>query len=134
MGNMFLAATPAKSSGTDLLPFLIIVVLFGLLYMTMIRPQRNRQRRATQMQADIHPGQQVRTTAGIYGTITSVQDNDVEVEVAPGVKIRMLRRAVMDILSGDGAAYGGPSAEQQSADAPADDTAGGDVGAKDRNF
>jgi preprotein translocase subunit YajC len=134
MGNMLLAAPKPATSGTNLLPFLIIAVLFVLLYMTMIRPQRNRQRRAMQMQSDVTPGQQIRTTSGMYGTVTAVQDGDVEVEVAPGVRIRMLRRAVMDVVSGDGAGYGTTSGEQpgQSADTSADDAAGGDVGAQDR--
>ena len=130
MGNMILAAA-SKPSSTNLLPFLIIAVLFVLLYVTMIRPQRNRQRRAMQMQSDVTPGAQIRTTSGIYGTVTAVQDGDVEVEVAPGVKIRMIRRAVMDVLS-DGV----PSAAQgqSGADKPADETAGGDVGAQDSKF
>jgi preprotein translocase subunit YajC len=97
MGVTFLAAT-AKSSGTNLLPILIIVVLFGILYVTMIRPQRTRQRAAQQMQSTIAPGSRIRTTAGMYGTIISVDGQDVEVEVAPGVRIRMLRRAVMDVV------------------------------------
>src|SRR5579864_2743488 len=82
MGHMILAAT-TKSSSTNLLPILIIVVLFGVLYMTMIRPQRNRQRQAQQMQTTVTPGARIRTTAGMYGTVKSVEDQDVVVEVAP---------------------------------------------------
>jgi preprotein translocase subunit YajC len=95
MGNtMILAATKSTSSSTSLLPILIIVVLFMLVYMTMTR--RSRARRAAQMQTDIVPGAQVRTTSGMYGTVTSVVDNDdLMVEVAPGVNIRMMRRAVV---------------------------------------
>jgi preprotein translocase subunit YajC len=97
MGNMFLAAT-GKSSTSSLLPILFIAAIFIVIYMVMIRPQRNRQRQASQMQNTVVPGQRIRTTAGIYGTVISVDDTDVEVEVAPGVTIRMLRRAVMDVL------------------------------------
>jgi len=95
---MFLAAA-GKTSSTNYLPILFIGVLFVLLYMVMIRPQRNRQRQAMQMQRSVAPGQRVRTTSGIYGTITWVGDNDVEVEVAPGVRIKMLRRAVMGMVA-----------------------------------
>jgi preprotein translocase subunit YajC len=132
MGNMYLAAT-TKSSNTDLLPFLIIVVLFGLLYVVMIRPQRNRQRQAMQMQSSVVPGQRIRTSAGIYGTVVSVQDNDVEVEIAPGVRIRMLRRAVMDIVPGDGMGGSAAPTSASSAESPADGPAQ-DIGAQDRNF
>jgi preprotein translocase subunit YajC len=103
---MFLAAT-TKTSTTSLLPLLIIAAIFVLLYMVMIRPQRNKQRQAMQMQREVVPGQRVRTTAGIYGTVTSVDDTDVVVEVAPGVNIRMLRRAIMDVLSDNSPADGG---------------------------
>lgn len=99
MGNAtVLAQTAAKSTGSSYLFPLIIVVLFGLLYFVMIRPQRNRQRQVAQMQSEIMPGQMVRTTAGMYGTVVSMEDGDVVLEVAPGVKIRMLRRAIMNVV------------------------------------
>ena len=109
MGEILAASS--KSSGTNLLPILIIVVLFGLLYMTMIRPQRNKQRAAQQMQSTVMPGSRIRTTAGIYGTVKSVEDGDVVVEVAPGVNIRMLRRAVMDVVQDGGVNGSGPAYE-----------------------
>jgi preprotein translocase subunit YajC len=91
--NMILAATSSGKS-TSLLPIIIIVVLFMLVYMTMTR--RSRARQAAQRQTDIVPGTQIRTTSGMYGTVTSVVDNDdVMVEVAPGVTIRMMKRAVV---------------------------------------
>jgi preprotein translocase subunit YajC len=94
--NMILAATSSSKGGTSLLPIIIIVVLFMLVYMTMTR--RSRARRAQQMQTDIAPGTQIRTTSGMYGTVTSVVDNDdVMVEVAPGVTIRMMKRAVVAV-------------------------------------
>lgn len=95
MGNMYLAAA-AKSSSTSLLPIIIIVVLFMLIYMTMTR--RSRARRAQQMQTGIQPGTAVRTTSGMYGTVMSeVNNDDVMVEVAPGVSIRMMKRAVVAV-------------------------------------
>jgi preprotein translocase subunit YajC len=95
MGNIDLAATATKTSGSSLLPIIIIVVLFMLVYMTMTR--RSRARRAQQMQTTIVPGTRVRTTSGMYGTITSVEGDDVMVEVAPGVQIRMMARAVVPV-------------------------------------
>ena len=92
----------ASSSGGGSYTFLIvIVVLFGLLYFVMIRPQRNRQRQAQQMQNTVRPGQRVRTTAGMYATVVNADDQDVVLEVAPGVHMRFLRRAVMETLPDD---------------------------------
>ena len=135
MGNMILAAT-SKSSSPNLFPILIIVVLFVLLYMTMIRPQRNRQRQAQQMQSTVEPGAKIRTTAGIYGTVKSVEDGDVVVEVAPGVEIRMLRRAVMEVVQ-DGAGTGmpePPAAESNTDGSHADETRASDLNPQDRNI
>jgi preprotein translocase subunit YajC len=102
MGTMFLASAAAtKSSSSSFLPLLIIVVLFGLFYVTIIRPQRNRQRQAQQTQGQAVPGQRVRTTAGIYGTLVSGDDRDVVVEIAPGVNITMLRRGIMEVVPED---------------------------------
>lgn len=115
MGDMTILAATTKSSGTNLLPILIIVVLFGVLYMTMIRPQRNRQRAAQQTQKTVVPGSRIRTTAGIYGTVISVEDPDVVVEIAPGVNIRMLRRAVMEVVQ-DGGVNGTAPAQEPPRD------------------
>lgn len=108
MGNMILAAS-TKSGGTSLLPILIIVVLFMLVYMTMTR--RSRARRAQQMQTTLVPGARVRTTSGMYGTVTSMEEpDDVMVEVAPGVQIRMMRRAVVAVPMDASMGATGPSA------------------------
>jgi preprotein translocase subunit YajC len=102
-----LAAT-GKSSGSSAYLLIGLVVLFGLLYFVMIRPQRNRQRQAAQTQRDITPGVRVRTTAGMYATVVSVQDQNVVLEIAPGVKVEMMRRAIMDVVpDGSGPGYSG---------------------------
>jgi preprotein translocase subunit YajC len=117
MGNMVLAAT-TKSSGTSLLPILIIVVLFMLVYMTMTR--RSRARRAQQQQGSIVPGTRVRTSSGIYGTVTSVEGNDdVMLEVAPGVHIRVMQRAVVPLPPD--ASMGGTVEEPEEEPADADE-------------
>lgn len=118
MGDIFLAAS-SKPSSTNLLPILIIVVLFGVLYMTMIRPQRNRQRASQQMQNTVTPGARIRTTAGMYGTVKSIEDGDVVVEVAPGVNIRMLRRAVMEVVQDGG--VGGVNGSGPAHESPQDE-------------
>jgi preprotein translocase subunit YajC len=115
--NMILAATTSNKS-TSLLPILIIVALFMLVYMTMTR--RSRARRAQQMQTDVVPGTQIRTTSGMYGTVTSVVDNDdVMVEVAPGVTIRMMKRAVVPVPQD---ASTGMPPEPEPEDPPAEDS------------
>ena len=97
MGDMVLAAASKSSSGSYTF-LLVIVVLFGLFYFVMIRPQRNKQRQVQAMQRQAVPGQRVRTTAGMYAT---ADDQDVVLEIAPGVEARFLRRAIMEVLPED---------------------------------
>ncbi len=118
LGNMILAASAStsKSSGS-LNILLIVVVLFGVLYFVMIRPQRNRQRKVQQQQREVAPGARVRTTAGMYATVVDVDGDDVILEVAPGVEVRYIKRAIMQVL---------PDEDQTAADQgyPADDEPG----------
>ena len=103
MGNMVSAASEAasKSSSGSLNILLIIVVLFGVLYFVMIRPQRNRQRKAQEQANAVAPGSRVRTTAGMYATVVGVDGDDVILEVAPGVEVRYIKRAIMQVLPRD---------------------------------
>jgi preprotein translocase subunit YajC len=101
MGTMILAASSKSSGGSPAFTFIILAVLIGLFYVLIMRPQRNRQRKAMQTQSQVMPGQRIRTTAGLYGTVVSGDDRDVVVEIAPGVEVTMLRRAVMEVLPDD---------------------------------
>jgi preprotein translocase subunit YajC len=153
MGYMILATSSTKStpSSTNYLPILLIIVVLVGIYWTMSR--RNRARQATQMNTAMVPGQPVRTTSGMYGTISSVEGDDVMVEVHPGVHIRMMKRAVVPVADGastngmrtgttttaadtgdDGTSAGstngsGPDHETSDDEADADD-----FNPKDRNF
>jgi preprotein translocase subunit YajC len=104
-------------------------VLFGLFYFVMIRPQRNRQRQVQQMQSQIGPGQRIRTTAGMYATVTAVEGDDVVLEVSPGVTMRFMRRAIMDVIPDDADLDGAGAADGETAETaepaaehPAEDT------------
>ena len=99
MGNITLAAAAAatKSSFNPSTLILILVVVVGF-YMLMIRPQRRRQQQAQQKQNAVTPGARVRTTAGMYATVVEVDGDDVVLEVAPGIEVRYMRRAIMDVV------------------------------------
>ena len=101
MGTMILAASTKSSGGDPAFTFIILAVLVGLFYLLIMRPQRNRQRKAQQTQSQVLPGQRIRTTAGMYGTVVSGDDRDVVVEISPGVQVTMLRRAIMDTVTDD---------------------------------
>jgi preprotein translocase subunit YajC len=98
MGIIAAADAATKSSGSALtFPILIVLVFVGF-YFLMIRPQRRRQQQVQQQQRTVAPGAQVRTTAGMYATVTEVDGDDVVLEVAPGVEVRYLKRAIMEVI------------------------------------
>ena len=76
----------------DLLIFLAIMMLF--IWGFMILPQQRRQKRHQEMINSIAVGDELLITAGIYGTVTDIFDDDFFLEVAPGVEIRIASAAV----------------------------------------
>ena len=99
----------------SLLPVLFIVVIFAAFYFMVVRPSRQRQQAAQRVQAALAPGQEVMTTAGIYGIITEVTPDKVQLQVSPGVELTYARAAIAEVtvdpLADD------PSAPSASADA-----------------
>jgi preprotein translocase subunit YajC len=79
--------------------FLIIMVLMlGVMYVLMIRPQRQRQAQQQSMIDGADVGDDVLTTGGIYGTISEVEGDDIVVEIAKDVTVHMTRRGIAAVL------------------------------------
>ena len=79
--------------------FLIIMALMlGVMYVLMIRPQRQKQSQQQAMINDASVGDDVLTTGGIYGTITEAEGDDVVVEIASGISVHMTRRGIAAVL------------------------------------
>jgi len=74
------------------------IVLFGFLflfiYFVMIRPNKKARAEHQRMVESIQPGDEVMTTTGIFGTVRSVGDEDLKLEIASGVEVRMVKRAI----------------------------------------
>ena len=100
MGNAILAVASTTKSGGFNASYLILILIVVLgFYMLMIRPQQRRKQQAQQRQNEVRPGARVRTTAGMYATVVDVDGDDVVLEVAPGIEVRYMRRAIMDVVS-----------------------------------
>jgi preprotein translocase subunit YajC len=82
--------------------FLIILVLgFAAMWLLFIRPQKRRQQAQRDMLDQLEPGDEILTAGGFYGTIRDVGDDEVTVELAPGMNVRMARRAVAAVIPPD---------------------------------
>jgi preprotein translocase subunit YajC len=127
MGTIAAAEAAAKSGGSALTFPLLIVLVFVGFYFLMIRPQRRRQQQVQQQQRTVSPGARVRTTAGMYATVTEVDGDDVVLEVAPGVEVRYLKRAIMEVVDpGEAEAAEDDSAEYDAHDDEETDGTGED--------
>lgn len=96
-------------------PLLALVLMFGLMWVVLIRPQQRRLRAHQAIVSSLQPGDEVVTAGGIYGTIQSVDDDSMLLEVAPGIELRVLRAAVSQRVATD------ESAEPDEIDGDGDD-------------
>jgi preprotein translocase subunit YajC len=93
---VFVAAQAAGAGSFT--PLLFIVLLFGVMYFLMIRPQQRRRREAMQMQSALAPGDQIVTIGGLHATVVAIDDDVVTVEIAPGVNARYARPAIARVV------------------------------------
>jgi preprotein translocase subunit YajC len=96
--------------------YLFIIVLLALVWVMLIRPQRRRQQEAQRLLAAIGVGKEIVTAGGLYGTVTAIEDDEVRVEIADGVEVRVAKRAVAGVVSED---ENDPEEPQPEDDAPA---------------
>jgi preprotein translocase subunit YajC len=79
----------------SLLPLVAIALLFWLL---IIRPASRRQKQQARMQSALNLGDRVMLTSGIFGTVTELADDRLEVEIAPAVVITVARGAIGSVV------------------------------------
>jgi len=77
---------------------IVMALMLGVMYVLMIRPQRQKQANQQNMIDSAGVGDDVVTTGGIYGTITEAEGDDVVVEIARGVTVHMTRRGIAAVL------------------------------------
>jgi len=77
---------------------IIIVVLFAAMWLFLIRPQRRRQVEQARLQDSIAAGDEILTAGGVYGTVRAIEEEVVQVEIAPGTVIKLDRRAVATVV------------------------------------
>ena len=89
---------PAPSMFGGILP---IVLMFGVVYFFMIRPQQKRMKEQKQMISALKHGDEVVSSSGILGRITGIADKVVTIEVADNVKLKMLKSQVSQVIKGE---------------------------------
>ena len=99
---MPLAANTAGGSAGFSWIFLLLLIAAG--YFMIVRPTQRRRREVQTVQRSLGVGDEVLTTAGLYGTVVALDDQSVTIEVSPGVTNRYVRQAVSQVVTKAGEA------------------------------
>jgi preprotein translocase subunit YajC len=81
----------------DLVTFLPIVGIFALFWLLLVRPAQRRQREIRALQADLSVGDKIITQGGIFGTVSTVEDDRLGIQIADGVVITIARPAIVAV-------------------------------------
>lgn len=80
--------------------FLPLILIFAIMYFLLIRPQQKKVKQHQAMVAALRRGDQVVTQGGVIGKVSKVKDdNEVEVEIAEGVKVRVVRGTITQVIN-----------------------------------
>ncbi|WDP88595.1 MAG: preprotein translocase subunit YajC [Desulfobacter sp.] len=89
----------AAGQAGGLAGFLPIIILFAIFYFLLIRPQQKKAKEHREMINNLKKGNRVITSGGIYGTITSLDDTTLGIEIAEKVKIKISRGNVAALVT-----------------------------------
>ena len=78
---------------------IVLVALVGLMWFLLIRPQRRRTESQLTMQDQLRAGDEIITAGGLHAKVRSIEDDVLEIELAPGTIVRLDRRAVAAVVS-----------------------------------
>ena len=93
-------AAGAGGSAAAFGSFVPLILIFGIMYLLLIRPQQKKLKEHRAMIAAVRHGDQVVTAGGIVGKVSKViDDNEIEVEIASGVKVKVMKHTLSQILN-----------------------------------
>jgi preprotein translocase subunit YajC len=102
---MFITPAYAQAAGgaasNPIMQFLPLILIFAIMYFLMIRPQQKKAKEHKAMVEALRRGDQVITQGGVIGKVSRVKEgeNEVEVEIAEGVKVRVVKSTIVQVLN-----------------------------------
>jgi preprotein translocase subunit YajC len=114
---MFISEAWAQGAGGGGSDFLVqlfpLVLIFIVFYFLLIRPQQSKMKQQREMLAGVKRGDRVVTGGGIIGLVTKViGDNELQVELAEGVRVRIIKQTITDIITRGESVRGGKESEE----------------------
>ena len=80
---------------------IVVVVLFAVFWLLIVRPQRRQAAEQRELIASVEPGDEIVSAGGLYGVIQSIDGDELVVEIADGLVVRMARGAVAGLVERD---------------------------------
>jgi preprotein translocase subunit YajC len=81
-----------------MLGLIIIILVFGFIWAVVLRPQRKQRQQQARMWDTLEVGDEIVTAGGIYGEVRAFEGDDLRVEIAPNLEVRVARRAVAGVI------------------------------------
>jgi preprotein translocase subunit YajC len=97
----------------ELVPLLFIAIAVVFLLVLPMRQRNRAMQRAQQLQASLAPGTGVMTTSGLFGTVATVGDDTVDLEISPGVTVRWAKAAIAEIKTAPATEPDGTTADSE---------------------
>jgi preprotein translocase subunit YajC len=101
---------------------IFIILIFALMWLLFIRPQRRKQQAQRDLLSNVSAGDEIVTAGGLYGTVRGVEEDALTLEIAPGTEVKVAKRAVAAVI---------PPEEEEDFDEEEDDSEEPDVAGGD---
>lgn len=106
-------AAGAAPGGFDIMTIVPLILIFVVFYFLLIRPQQAKMRQQREMLGGVKRGDRVVTGGGIIGLVTKViGDNELQVELADGVRVRIIKQTITDIVTRGESVRGGKESDE----------------------
>ena len=79
--------------------FIPLILIFVIMYFLILRPQQKKMSQHRAMVAALKKGDQVITQGGLIGTVVAVRDDELDVELAQGVRVRVVRSSIAQVVN-----------------------------------
>jgi preprotein translocase subunit YajC len=92
---------PGGGGGSQWMSFLPIILIFGIFYFLLIRPQQKRAKDHRALLSSLKVGDQVLTNGGIYGRVTGLRDDVLTLEISDKVRVKVSRGHIAGVVRAD---------------------------------
>ena len=96
-----MGGAPGGDAGSSLGMLMPLIIMFGIFYFLLIRPQQKKQKEHRDMIASVKRGDKIVTSGGLHGVVTGLTDATLTIEVAPKIRVKVGRGFVASVVAGN---------------------------------